>query len=145
MSHDLIITDNSYRSCLILIYTACGCCVHASCNETAKGLAIISSLQNYVCVRGPVQGFWFLYFTHFWTWKATFQACRHMRWLVRTFSAPLYKVWMSRREDASGIFNMLFIETAIDFFSFLLSLLIFSSACWNLFIICKRFTPKGLC
>ena len=54
MSHGLIITDNSYRSCLILIYTACGFCVHASCHETAKGLAIIFSLQNYVCVRGPV-------------------------------------------------------------------------------------------
>ena len=52
MSHDLIIPDNSYRSCLILIYTARGCCVHAGCHETAKGLAIISSLQNYVCVRG---------------------------------------------------------------------------------------------
>ena len=63
MSHDLIITDNSYRSCLILIYTACWCCVHASCHETAKGLAISSSPQNYV--RGPVQGFGFLYFTHF--------------------------------------------------------------------------------
>ena len=50
MSHDLIITDNSYRSCLILIYTACGCCVHASCHETAKGLAIISSLKNFVYV-----------------------------------------------------------------------------------------------
>ena len=77
VSHDLIITDNSYRSCLILIYTACGCCVHAGCHETAKGLAIISSLQNYVCVRGPVQGFGFLYFTHFRAWKA--KACRHMR------------------------------------------------------------------
>ena len=39
----------------------------------------------------------------------------------------LYKVWMSRREDPCGIFNMLFIETAIHFFSFLLSLLIFFS------------------
>ena len=54
VSHDLIITDNSYRSCLILIYTACRCCVHASCHETAKGLAISSSPKNYV--RGPVQG-----------------------------------------------------------------------------------------
>ena len=141
VSHDLIITDNSYRSCLILIYTACWCCVHASCHETAKGLATSSSPQNYL--RGPVQGFGFLYFTHFRAWKA--KACRHMRWLVRTFSTPLYKVWMSRREDPCGIFNMLFIETAIHFFSFLLSLLIFFSACWNLFIFCKRFTPKGLC
>ena len=32
------------QSCLILIYTACGFCVHASCHETAKGLAIFSSL-----------------------------------------------------------------------------------------------------
>ena len=40
MRHDLIITDNSYRSCLILIYTACGCCVHVSCHETAKSLAM---------------------------------------------------------------------------------------------------------
>ena len=125
--HDLIITDNSYRICLILIYTACWCCVHASCHETAKGFAISSSLQNYV--RGPVQGFgFFLYFTHFRAWKA--KACRHMRWLVSTFSTPLYKVWMARREDPCGIFNMLFIETAIQFFSFLLSLLIFFSACW---------------
>ena len=61
MSHDLIITDNSYRSCLILIYTACWCCVHASCHETAKGLAISSSPQNYV--RGPVQEF------VFYTWR----------------------------------------------------------------------------
>ena len=114
VSHDLIITDNSYRSCLILIYTACWCCVHASCHETAKGLAISSSPQNYV--RGPVQGFGFLYLTHFWAWKA--KACRHMRWLVRTFSTPLYKVWMSRREDPCDIFNMLFIETAIHFFLF---------------------------
>ena len=30
--HDLIITDNSFVSCLILIYTACGCCVHVSCH-----------------------------------------------------------------------------------------------------------------
>ena len=50
VSHDLIITDHSYGSCLILIYTACGCCVHVSCHETAKGLAIISSLQNGVYV-----------------------------------------------------------------------------------------------
>ena len=50
VSHDLIITDHSYGSCLILIYTACVCCVHVSCHETAKGLAIISSLQNYVHV-----------------------------------------------------------------------------------------------
>ena len=63
--------------CLILIYTACGCCVRASCHETAEGLAIISSLQNYVCVRGPVQGFGVLYFTYFRAWKA--KACRHMR------------------------------------------------------------------
>ena len=140
VSHDLIITDNSYRSCLILIYiscwccvhyTSCWCCVHASCRETAKGLAISSSPQNYV--RGPVQGFGFLCFTHFRAWKA--KACWHIRWLVRTFSTPLYKVWMSRREDPCGIFNMLFIETAIHFFSFLLSLLIFFSACWNLFIL----------
>ena len=41
-----------------------------------------------------------------------------MRRLVRTSSTPFYKVWMSRREDPSGIFNMLFIETAIDFFLF---------------------------
>ena len=47
VSHDLIITDNSYRSCPILIYTACEFCVHVSCHETAKGLAISSSLQNY--------------------------------------------------------------------------------------------------
>ena len=47
MSHDLIITDNSYRSCQILICTAYGCCV--SCHETAK-----VSLQNYVCVRKSV-------------------------------------------------------------------------------------------
>ena len=132
VSHDLIKTDNSYWSCLILIYTACWCCVHASCHETAKGLAISSSPQNYV--RGPVHGCVFLYFTHFRAWKA--KACRHMRWLVRSFSTPLYKVWMSRREDPCGIFNMLFIETAILFFSFLLSLLIFFSACWNLFIFC---------
>ena len=59
VSHDLIIIDNSYRSCLILIYTACWCCVHASCHETAKDLAISSSPQNYV--RGPVQGFVFFY------------------------------------------------------------------------------------
>ena len=57
VSHDLIITDNSYMSNLILIYTACGCCVHVSCHETAKGLAIISSQQNNVCVRGSVQDF----------------------------------------------------------------------------------------
>ena len=50
VSHDLIITDNSYRSCLILINTACGYGVHVSCNRTAKGLVIISSLQNYVYV-----------------------------------------------------------------------------------------------
>ena len=41
-----------------------------------------------------------------------------MRRLVRTFSTPFYKVWLSRREDPSGIFNMLFTETAIDFFLF---------------------------
>ena len=63
MSRGLIITDNSYRSCLILIYTACVCCVHASCHETAKGLAISSSPQNYV--RGPVQGFVFFYTSRF--------------------------------------------------------------------------------
>ena len=50
VSHDLIITDHSYGSCLILIYTACGCYVHVSCHEAAKGLTIISSLQNCVYV-----------------------------------------------------------------------------------------------
>ena len=35
---------------MILIYTASGCCVHVRCHETAKGLAIISSLQKYVYV-----------------------------------------------------------------------------------------------
>ena len=141
VSHDLIITDNSYRSCLILIYTACWCCVHASCHETAKCLAISSSPK--IMYEGQYRDLVFLYFTHFRAWKA--KACRHMRWPIRTFSTPLYKVWMSRREDPCGIFTMLFIETAIHFFSFLLSLLIFFSACWNLFISCKRFTPEGLC
>ena len=42
VSHDLIITDNSD----LLIYTACWYCVHASCHETAKGLAISSSPTN---------------------------------------------------------------------------------------------------
>ena len=41
------------------------------------------------------------------------------------FSIPFYKVWMSRREDPSGIFIMLFIETDIDFFSsFIITFLI---------------------
>ena len=75
MRHGLIITDNSYRSCLILIYTACGFCVHASCHETAKGLAIISSLQNYVCVRGPVYSDLGVYTSR----KA--KACRHMSYI----------------------------------------------------------------
>ena len=44
------------------------------------------------------------------------------------YSLTLYTIWMSRREDPSDIFNMLLIGTAIDFFSFLLSLLIFFSA-----------------
>ena len=113
VSHDLIITDNSYRSCLILIYTACWCCVHASCHETAKGLAISSSPQSYV--RGTVQGFDFLYFTHFRAWKA--KACRHLRWLVRTFSTPLYKVWMSRREDPCGITCSSLRQPSIFFYS----------------------------
>ena len=77
------------------------------------------SAKLCVCVRGPGIS------VHFRAWKA--KACRHIRSLVRTFSTLLYKVWMSRREDPSDIFNMLFIETAIDFFSvnFLFGLLKF--------------------
>ena len=88
MSHGLIITDNSYRSCLILIYTACGFCVHASCHETAKGLAIISSLQNYVCVRGPV-------------YRDTV-----------VYTSRIFEHGKRRRVGICRIFNMLFIETA---------------------------------
>ena len=68
-----------------------------------------------MCTRATT-GISVLILTHFRAWKA--KSCRHMRRLVRTFSTPFYKVWMSRREDPSGIFNMLFIETAIDFFLF---------------------------
>ena len=50
VSHDLIITDHSYGSCLILIYTACGCRVHVSCHESAKGFASIPSLHYYLYV-----------------------------------------------------------------------------------------------
>ena len=88
MSHGLIITDNSYRSCLILIYTACEFCVHASCHETAKGLAIISSLQNYVCVRGPVYRD------------------------LGVYTSRIFEHGKRRRVGMCRIFNMLFIETA---------------------------------
>ena len=74
------------------------------------------SAKLCVCVRGPGISVGYIYLKHFRAWKA--KACRHIRSLVRTFSTPLYKVWMSRREDPSDIFNMLFIETAIDFFFF---------------------------
>ena len=84
------------------------------------GLAISSSPQNYV--QGPVQGYVFFILHAFSSLESEGVSAYAM---TRT---PLYKVWMSRREDPCGIFNMLFIETDIHFFSFLLSLLIFFSA-----------------
>ena len=99
------------------------------------------SAKLCVCVRGPLQGFRYLYLTHFRAWKA--KACRHMRRLVRTLSTPFYRVWMSRREDPSGIFNMLFIETAIDCFFFS------SFRPVEIYLYFVKFTPansgKGLC
>ena len=125
MCHDLIVTDNYNGSCLILIYTACGCCVHVSCHETAKGLAIISSLQNYVYVyEGHYRDF------GTYTFKFSSMESEGVSTYAKTRqnqTTSFYKVWMSRREDPSGIFNKFLIETAIDFF--LLSLLLFFSAC----------------
>ena len=142
VSHDLIIPDNSYRSCLILIYTARGCCVHAGCHETAKGLAIISSLQNYVCVRGQYRDL------GFYTLRIFENGKRRRVGICDDSSEPSllpYTKYGCLAERIQVVYSTCSSLRQPSIFSFLLSLLIFFSACWNLFIFCKRLTPKDLC
>ena len=130
MIHDLIITDNSCGSCLILIYTACGCCLHVSCHVW-QSFPVCKIMC--MCTRATT-GISVLILNAFSSMES--EGVSHMRRLVRTLSTPFYK-WTSRREEVpSGIFNMFFIETAIDFFSFLLFGLL------NLFIFCKVYTRE---
>ena len=62
-----------------------------------------------LCVRGP--GISVLIFNAFSSMESEGVSA-----YTKSRQNLLYKVWMSRREDPSDIFNMLFIETAIDFF-----------------------------
>ena len=60
------------KICLFYLYATAKSEIQICLNKHETGLVL-----PFDVVRGPVQGFVFLYFTHFRAWKA--KACWHMR------------------------------------------------------------------
>ena len=123
--HDLIITDNSFVSCLILIYTACGCCVHVSCHVW-QSFPVCKIMC--MCTRATT-GISVLILNAFSSMESEGVSA-----YAKTRQNLIYSLLQSLNVLKRG--SKWHIQHALHWDSHRFLFLFFFSACWNLFIFC---------